>query len=155
MARTNFTKVEDILSQGLEDLTVNELLILADKAAAMGDSEQARAAQERIAKARRDKDRKHWVASIKRDLAILHKRDKGILKSLNVNRKELLEMLEKTDEIDEKGWEFIHSLHDKLGLFKVEHAKDTALSNEDIVEAERLKHINKRFNVKDKWLPLR
>lgn len=154
MAKTNFTKVEDILNKGLEDLTVNELLLLADQAAGGGDSEQAKLARERVAKAIEMKERAHWIASIKRDLAILQKRDKEFLKSLKIRKKELLELLSHPDKIDEKGWEYLQALHRSLNQYKTEHPKAVD-SDEDVVEAERLKHINKRFNVNDKWLPLK
>lgn len=154
MAKPNFSKVEGLLTKRLEEMAIEKLRNLADKATAMGDSGQAKGAQERIASTEQEKDRKNWITSIKRDMEILHSKDKGILKSLGVNRKELLGFLDKPDEIDEKGWEFIHSLFEKLGQFKVEYLKEIGDTDESLVEAERVKHINKRFNVNDKWLPL-
>ena len=154
MAKTNFTKVEDILNKGLESLTVNELLILADQAAEAGDGEMAKLARARVAKAKESKERAHWISSIKRDLAIIQKRDKEFLKTLKIRKKELLELMSHPEKIDEKGWEYLHTLHDSLNQYKTDHLK-VVDSDEDVVEAERLKHINKRFNVNDKWLPLK
>ena len=153
MAKTNFSKVEDILNQGLEHLTQSELLLLADKAASMGDSEQAKAALARVKNALKQREQQHWISSIKRNLAYLQKRDKDFLKSLKVKKKELEELMGKPAEIDEKGWEMLKLLSEKLDQYRADRKEEQ--SDEGIVEAERLKHINKRLNVNDKWLPLR
>lgn len=156
MPKTNFTKVEEILAQGLEKMTMQELLELADQAASMGDSEQAQIAQERIEKARTAKERNQWVFSIKRNLAIILKQDKDFYKTMNIKKKQLDLLLDNTEHLEDKDWETIHTLYDKIAAYKEAHHKEiNKEEDENIVEAERIKHINKRFNVKDKWLPLR
>lgn len=137
MGKTNFSKVEDFLDQGLHKITVKKLLKLADVAAGTGQQTPEK-----------EKERRALISAIKRELKWFRKQKKNIYKRLKVSKKEL-EAPEKLS--DEELKEILSKIEKEKEVHYKKHPKST---DEDLVEAERLKHINKRFNVSDKWLPL-
>lgn len=150
MSKTNFTKVEKALSEGLNQITVNHLLELADSAASsMGgeDSKFHLPSQEQRTAA---------LQQLDRELKKLHKEDLTAYKSVSYIKNDLKRLLSNPETLTPEDWKKIKIIKEKIELFRRELAKKLPhLSNEQIIEAEQGKHINKRFNVKDGWLPLK
>ena len=65
-------------------------------------------------------------------------------------------MLEGPGELSEFDWEVLEMILTRADTIKKEMKKKAgALEDEELVEEQRTKHLTKRFNVNDKWLPLK
>lgn len=146
MAKTNFTKVEEALVEGLRKLTISQLIEMADAASKEGKVILATKTLEAIQKAS--------LNAIKRDLQKLHKQDPQIYTTIGIKKADIKNFIEKS--LTDEEWESIKQIKNKLDAYKKEiSSKGPQGSDDQIIESERLKHINKRFNVNEKWLPLK
>jgi len=133
MAKTNFTKAEEALAGALQKLSVEQLL-------------------EQTSSTNKEK-RSVILKLLQLELRKLQKHDAEFYKNLNFKNKELESYLAEPEKIKDEDWKKIVELKQKVEQ-KVKEI-DSKSNNEDIVNAERHKHINKRFNVNEKWLPLK
>ncbi len=146
MSKTNFSKVEEALKEGLLKLTVKNLLDLADVASGKGGEKP-----EKIAEAR-----KTIAHVLQLELKHLIKHEPEIYEKLQLNKEELQKLIEHSDSMTNPEWEILSQAKTKVEAYREEQRKAlTPEQNEKLVEEQRQKHINKRFNVNDKWLPLR
>lgn len=142
MAKTNFTKVETALSDGLQKLTVKQLLEMTE-----GPIPEERPPVEAC---------RAIVKSIQKELARLHKIDAGTYKKLKIPRSDLKKFINNPSALSVDDWKTIKQIKERVDAFKKElESKLPQPTDDDIVENERKKHVNKRFNVQDKWLPLK
>ncbi len=140
MAKVQYTKVEDILIEGLRKFKTDNLLNLANIAAQIGPKK---------------KDTKKILEQLKAELQFFKKKDPSLLKKLTDNPKEIKKILEDSTSLTEEELNLINSFIEKFTEYKLSlKLAATEETNESIIEQERIKHINKRFNVRDKWLPL-
>lgn len=149
MAKTNYTKVEEALIAGLNKMTMRHLLELADRAQA-GTGPQAETDAFLIPEARR-----LVIASVRQDLKSLKRKDTKIYVKLGIAKEGVQKLLESTTNLTSEEWQKIKEIHLKIIEYKKEIARKIPQpTDEQLIEAERKKHINKRFNIKEKWLPL-
>ncbi|MBA3958649.1 MAG: hypothetical protein H0X51_09710 [Parachlamydiaceae bacterium] len=141
MAKTNFTKTEEALAAALEKMKVEELLARADAIAGKTNATQI------------SHEQTHLIHSLQRDLKRLHRHDKEIYKKLGIKRTSLKKLFENAAAMSPTEWEnllvFKKQVDSYIQLLPAEN------SNDQLVAEARKKHINKRFNVSDKWLPLK
>lgn len=140
MAKTNFTKAEEALVGALQKMQVEELLEKADAASGKGSVSVIVHARTLI------------INIIKHDLKRLHKLDKEIYKKLDIKQAEIEELMSNPSTLTKENWKKIVLVKSRLDAYI---AKLPKVSNEQLVLEQRHKHINKRFNVNDKWLPLK
>lgn len=146
MAKTNFSKVEGALNEGLLKLTVKNLLDLADVASGKNVQNPAKIAEAR----------KTLANVLKLELKHLAKQDAEIYTKLQLDKDALAKLMEHSDNLTNAEWDQLLNAKVKVDQFRQEQQKAlTPEVNEKLVEEERHKHINKRFNINDKWLPLR
>lgn len=145
MSKVNFTKVEEMLNQGLHNINVGHLLQEAD----------ATKAKTKAAEKSPPVSNRQLITSIERDLKFLHKKDPETYIKLGVKKKFIKKVIETPDSLTPEELDTLKQIQGKILLFK-EELKNTLppINNEAIVESQRTKHINKRYNVNDKWLPL-
>jgi hypothetical protein len=143
MSKVNFTKVEEMLSQGLHKINVNDLLVEAD-AVKTGSTPPTKTTSN-----------SQLINSVQRDLKLLHKKDHETYVKLGIKKNFLKKMIETPDSLTPEELETLKQIQEKIKVFK-EELKNTLppINDEAIVESQRTKHINKRYNVNDKWLPL-
>ena len=140
MAKTNFTKVEGSLSEGLRKMDVNRLLDISEGEAS---AEQLHA-------------RGQLLAVLQYELKSLFRQGQDLYKQLNVDKKELKKFAENLQGLTQQDVDRLKKIKEQVDVFKVEFAKkQPQTSDDDVVTKERRKHINKRFNINDNWLPLR
>lgn len=129
-------------------MSVTELLTLADQAASFGDvtletsipSVQARTI---------------ILSMMESDLKTLSKVKEANISSLGITMKELKSTLDKVKDLKLEDWNKLKKIRERVQEYKKELAdKIPHLTDEQLVEIERQKHINKRYNTRDKWLPL-
>lgn len=144
MAKVNFTKVEDMLNQGLQKISVGHLLNEADAAKGISKPSDAEVSSNR-----------RLLTSIERGLKTLQSQDPEAYAKMGIKKKSLKKMIEAPEKLTPQEVETLKEIEEKIKKFK-EELQETlpSLDNESIIESQRSKHINKRYNVNDKWLPL-
>lgn len=142
MGKTNFTKAEEALIEALQKLTVQQLLELAD---ASSNTENDLF--------KRTKARTLLLTALKYELKKLHRNNAEIYKTVEISKSNLEKWLENPASLSDEEWKAIAQAKTKVDE-ELKKLQESAPSNDQLVEDQRRKHINKRFNVSDKWLPL-
>lgn len=158
MAKTNYSKVEQALDEGLKRLSVDKLLEYSDVSSKLGQTpsiaKQGRLENEEAA-LRLKQDKHLLVASMQFDINRLFKKNKHLYTKLGTHHEEITSLFNDIDTLTEDRLKRLLEIKKSLDDYKAKlKEKKPDSSNDAIVEHERKKHINKRFNVKDKWLPL-
>ena len=157
MAKTNFTKVEVVLEQGLRKMNIDQIFEMADVSANIGSpKEKPSDPNDKKEASHLDKAQRKLLEVLERELRYLDvKQHKALYNQLGLKKQEIRELILKPSELKPEDWEKIKQI--KEGIDKYRHevlAQLPSSTNDKLVEEERRKHINKRFNVNDKWLPL-
>ncbi len=135
MAKANYTKVEEALDEGLRKMTMQQLHALAD-----GKTDEAKESQGKL------------IATLKLDLRLIAKTDAALFAKLEIDKIQTKKLLENPSTLTPEDWKGLIQLKERIDVWKKEF---TALqTNDQLIEKERVKHINKRFNTNEKWLPL-
>lgn len=149
MAKTNFSKMEALLNEGLLQVQVKSWLELADLAA--GKGEIAKEHPARVLQAR-----KAIAKILKHEISYMYKTNPNIYTMLKVDREKLFNIFDNADKMSDEDWEYLSGLKKMVDIFrKGQQAMVNPQKNEELIEQQRKQHVNKRFNVNDKWLPLR
>lgn len=143
MSKTNFTKAEEALSDVLHKMSKEQLLKEADSA-------QGKLKAESLEEAKRIQ----IIAALQRTLKHLYRVDHDIYKKLGIKRKKLEELFAHAAQLSSEEWHLILEIKVKLIEYRKQMSPISG-TNEQLVEEERHEHINKRFNVNKKWLPLK
>lgn len=142
MVRNNYTKVEEALKEGMQQMEIERL-------------HQEVAKKEGATIDERQKQLQQRVLAIKVALKWALKQDKGIYQKIGIDQKRVLELLQKSTFVEEE-LALLNELLTKLEYCKRESEKSRGItSDEELVNAERKKQITKRFNVNSRWLPLK
>lgn len=145
MAKTNFTKVEDAFDDEMRKQMRDELLKEADRVSGNQPKETPQVVEQKKVAA----ERKVMIQALQHSLKEM---DNGVFDThIGITKERLENLLKKGIDLTEKDLEILKKTKKKIDQYKKNH-KDY---NENLVEQERKKHINKRFNVRDKWLPLK
>ena len=139
MSKTDFSKVEESLIEGLQKMDVNRLLEISEHGAS---AEQLQFG-------------KQLLLAMRFVLKSLDQRGLNPYEKLGISKSEIKEMIENASALKSEEWIKVKDLKVKIDKFKAEMDEKFPIStDEEVVDKERIKHINKRFNVNDKWLPL-
>jgi hypothetical protein len=150
MAKTNFTKVEGILDEGLRKMTVDHLL---DLTKAAPKSEDGKAADENTLK--QNSNRSKILLILQRDMKFLDKGGHEPYELFGIDKKTIIKYLKNPGALSAEEWEEVKENQIKVRNFRKECEKNSNSKNdEDIIEQQRRSHKTKRFNINDKWLPL-
>lgn len=137
MGRTNYTKVEGILKEGMLKMSVDNLLELADTAQGMG----------------KEKAPKNDIGFIERELLWIYSKDSHVFKNLHLKKKRLKAIFDHPEKVTLEDMAYLAEVKEKLAKYKKE--KLPYLSDEDLVKHEQERHVHKRYNTNEKWLPLK
>lgn len=142
MAKTNFTKAENALDEGLRKISVSNLCRLADIAAQIGPpSESSPTKTQRL-----------LIQHLKIDLLRLKKKDNKIYSKLHIKKETLNQQFAHPESLSPEEWQALEALRTQTKALIAEYYPNE--SNDELIAQEKNKHRNKRFNVKDTWLPL-
>ena len=142
MAKTNFTKVEEALRDGIDKMIKEKLLEEAD--AAQGKSPQKQHATDQL------------LAKIRHEFKYLYKQDKDVFKKLGIDDKILKELLASAKQLTQNDLKVLQEVLKRFDLYKTEMEKQNPQATDEmLIEEGKKQHINKRFNVRDDWLPLK
>lgn len=143
MAKTNFSKVEAALDEGIRKMTVSKINELADIATG-ADYDNVRPQLE--------KSKQSLVRQVILDLERLEKKDKKIYVKLQFKKEYLFEKLSRPEELTEAEWRGLVKLKEMTKKF-IEETFPQA-SDEKIVEEQIESHLRRRINVNDNWISL-
>lgn len=145
MAKTNFTKVEEVLEEGLRQMTVQHLHTLADSLSNIDSQKIDKSDAASL---------KKLITILKFELNWMETHDISLEKRIGIKKSDIKKLIEKAPPYSEEDLEKLKEIKEKIQNLKSELEKKSPVTNAQLVEKERKKHINKRFNTNDKWLPL-
>lgn len=145
MSKTNFSKVEKSLEEGMIKMKSQHLLKEADAYTAKEAKEKIPSKEECSAVLNR----------IERDLKKLNKQDEKVYNKIGFHKIDLKKLLTNPSLLTPQDWKTIKEVKERIEKYKKELASKLPFeSDDDLVEQQRTKHLTKRFNVNDKWIPL-
>ena len=140
MSKTNYSKVEEALNEGLYRMKVNDILESSEKKA---DQENTLHPAQRF-------------AAVVHELKWMKKTDPDIHKHIKISKKEILNLSEiikkRRNSLKNSEVERIDELLKIIKKYKKKNFPN--IENDDLVEDENDRHHYKRHNVSEKWLPL-
>lgn len=144
MSKTNFSKVEDSLKKGMEQIAIKKIVDSTDN----NLSEKKLEEETRL---NRKKVAIYLIAELKR----LHKFDERLFSKLGISLANAKKMLEHPSKLSEEDWRTVLRLKEKLESYKKVNVKTIKEEGiEEAVQKERDKQADKRFNIQDTWLPV-
>lgn len=143
MAKTNFSKAEEAMIDALQKMTKQQLLELTTSHS--GNAEEL---------LKRTKLRSLFITTLKHEINRIYRINPEIYKKLNIKKDSLGNWLKDADKLTDNDWTNIVKLREQVEV-ELKQIATAEPSNDQLVEKERRKHINKRFNVNEKWLPLK
>lgn len=151
MTKIDFNKVEQALEVGLLKMTADHLLFVAELAATIDDPTKVVHGEVT--------ETAGALASILRnlhsDLRRLRKQDMEMYSKLGIDKREVWHYFENPEALTPEDWQKIKQIRQRVQEYKKELRRNFQVSDQDIVAQERKKQVNSRFNVKNKWLPLK
>lgn len=142
MAKTNFTKVEDALNEGLLQLGVKNLLEATDTKTRLSPEQRAQYGQ--------------LLAALHADLKFLSKHNKKPYETLSIDKDQVLKFFSNPAALMPHEWELVQKWKKDVDAYKAKVKKEiTPESDEEIIKKQQKKHATKRFNINEKWLPLK
>ncbi len=142
MAKTNFTKAEEALAKELDKMLKAKILEEADQASGQQSSNDGQ-------------DKLVLIMRMQRDLKRLHAKEKGSYEEIDLPKSILRALVKTPEKLKSKSWKELKEIKDALDRYRHELKKRyPGLTDEELIQLEMEKHINKRFNIRDDWLPL-
>lgn len=141
MSKTNFTKVEQALAEGMSRIERSKL-----------DAQVQNVPDTDVALLKEQRLKQH---ALKTSLDWLWKRDKELFTKLQTDPAVAQRLVEAKELLSTDDKQLLASLFTHAQEIKDALEKETGIeSNDSLVEQQRQQHITRRFNVDDRWLPL-
>lgn len=146
MAKVNFSKVEKSFDRALQKLLIDNLSELAAIANVIQDPE----------KGITSKTIEEVIGRFQKELKKIKKQDPILFGKLNLTQEDEARFGRPSNEYQQEDWHRLKELKLRIDDLKRELYGQESIDaeNDNIVEKERRKHVNKRFNIRDGWLPL-
>lgn len=146
MTKINFTKAEKAFDDAIQKLIIDNLFDLAS----LADAVEEPALYSHTPQIQDVIERFH------KELKKLKKKDQKLYEKLHLLPEEELRLSANPEHFDQTDWLRVKNLKEKIELLKKEFYGEeiVQIENENQVSKERKKHINKRFNIREGWLPL-
>lgn len=158
MAKTNYDRVESAIEEGLLKMKTENLIEDSNAVSKIKKiPENLRSTREKLMELTesRKQERRLIAASLQYDVDRLFKKDKQFYSSIGTYHDEFCDLIKEADSMNESKWNRLMEIREKINAAKEKLDKDKkSETDESVIEAQRKKHKNKRFNVKEKWLPL-
>lgn len=146
MPKTNFTKVEKALEEGLQRIEVDHLLEVADSVGGKRKKGTLPAQGQR----------KIILEKLENEAKKLQKKDSSLYKKIGFVKTDIKRLIANPESLTPEDWRKIRLIKDRLESYKKELAKLIPVSSdEELVEKKRVEQVNARYNVRKTWLPLK
>lgn len=141
MARTNYTKVEAILQAGMQNLLAKNLLREADLAQGKTPLDNLKG--------------KELVLALKVELKGLKELDPKVYQNIGVSKGDFNVLIENAEVLSENELDLARKYLEKIKVYKKSLQESKKLpTDEELIEQQKKRHLTKRHNVNEKWLPL-
>jgi hypothetical protein len=140
MPKTNFTKVEEALTEGIHKMNISKLLDEADA----------------LKKGKKETNPLNLrVASLRHEIKWLSKQNPAFYTEISLEKKKVRALLELKEPFSSEQTIELEKLKEKIENYKAKLTpENTETENERLIADEKKKQKNVRFNIKNKWLPL-
>lgn len=143
MAKTNYSKVELSLEEGLRKMTVSKLCDLADIAMRSNDANPEK---------KLSKKQQTILNKITWGIKRLEKKERKIYEILHIPKEKLQTQLQNPKSLTDAEWKELEQYsHDIKNLIKQYFPEE---NDEKIMEEQQTANKKKRININDQWLPL-
>lgn len=147
MPKVNFTKVEKSFDRTLQKLLIDNLSELAAIANVIQDPEKGISS----------KAIEEIIQRFQKEMKKIKKQDPILFGKLNLTPEEEERFAHSSNSYTQEDWLRLKGL--KLRIDELKHElygqESIEAEYETHVEKERKRHINKRFNIREGWLPLK
>jgi hypothetical protein len=138
MAKSNYSKAEDAFDEAMQKMAIEKLIAQTSKNALTPEDHQSS---------------KKVLLTLANAIKHYSKADKHFYKQLGLKHEEVRKLLSHPNPNADE-WQSILVLQEKLKEYKQTALALPQAQDEKVIENERVKHVNKRYNVNDTWLPL-
>jgi hypothetical protein len=146
MPKVNFSKVEKSFDRAIQKLTIDYLSELAAIANVIQDPQSTISS----------KSIEEIITRFQKELKKLKKYDPLLFKKLNLSPEDEKRFALPSAEFTQEDWLRLKAL--KVHIDELKHElygqEHLDAENDDQIAKERRRHVNKRFNIRDGWLPL-
>lgn len=150
--KIDYHKIEEALDEGLRQISIRNLLTIADLEAALGTSNIK---IKDLTPSQKKAILTSVVKNLEVDLLILKKKDPHIFEKLDLNRVEMRDYFKHPGELSLDQLENIKKIRKKVDIYKRDlKAQRANLKDEEIVKSERKKQKTRRHNTNETWVPL-
>ena len=159
MAKTNFTKVEEALSEGIRKIEVNRLLIIADENAAANASKSedeqlgTETGKAKPAPPKVDAANLQRLTTVHHELKALDKLGEQPYARLGIDKDEIKKFMKNPVVLTEDDWEKVKAIKEQIAAYKQE--RQMPGTDDELITQQRKNQKTKRFNISSKWIPLR
>lgn len=151
MGKMEFDKLEYQLTSTLARFHFEYLIYLADLSASFGLLSTKSPKQQ---KEQKERSEKFLVANLRYMLVTLA-RHPGYVKRVGLTKKEYQHFLDNPGHLKPEEIERIQEALGKIRSFKEEIREKLSATDEEFIKKEIKKSKQKRFNIRDHWLPLK
>lgn len=146
MAKVNFSKVEKSFDRALQKLFVDNLSDLAAIANIIQDPKSGISS----------KTIEEIITKFQKELKKIKKQDPILFSKLQLTVEDEERFARPSSEYSQEDWERLKTLKLRIDELKKELYGQESIDAEydNQVSKERKRHVNKRFNIRDGWLPL-
>lgn len=144
MGKINFIKAEDAFDKALQKMFIDRLYALANPTDEIQDSQHHQTSVDTIT---------HFQKELKK----LKKQDAKLYERLSLTEEDEKRLTQQVDAFTPEDWSRLETLKLKLNELKQElHDERVNADTDDShqISEERRRHIHKRHNIRDGWLPL-
>ena len=142
MAKTNFTKVEEALAEGMRKIEVNKLLDIADETAA-ANSKKSKSVEKALQPTKVDAIHLHRLNTINNELKTLEKHGKTPYQNLRIDKLEIKRFLKDPTVLTAEDWEKVALIKEQIAAYKneLEKTNEKEKTDDDLINQQR-KRIN-------------
>ncbi|MFI0435233.1 MAG: hypothetical protein ACH350_05835 [Parachlamydiaceae bacterium] len=146
MAKVNFSKVEESFEKALQRLSIENLSEFAAIANAIEDPQKAMSS----------KTIDEIIIRFQKELEKIKREDPILFSKLNLSPENEERFSRTAADYTQEDWLRLKELKLQIDELKKELCgkEKIAIECDAHIEKERKRHINKRFNIRDNWLPL-
>ena len=146
MSKIDFSKVEKAMDINAKKMFIQKIINLTEK---------KRVSKEEEEKAIKNKHMGNVLHSLKRDLKKLSDKSEAMWEALGISKEEVTRFIENPGKLSKEDREVIGILMEKIQEYKNSTGKAIEEEiNDDIVQAERLRHEDSHINLNSKWKPI-
>jgi hypothetical protein len=142
MAKTNFTKVEEALAEGMRKLTIDKLHEIVDDKG------------EQSSKSTRDKEKTQLLQSVNLDLKYLIKTGIDPYTTFSLDKEQFKKFFDDPKAMTALDWIKVKETRKTLDDHKAKMKESEKGKEEELIEQERKDQKTKRYNIRKNWLPL-